>query len=219
MIVNEIFRSIDGEANFYGQGILTTFIRLQGCNVRCAFCDTMYSQGPYDKDGTSMSINEIYEKVCKLGNDKVTITGGEPLFQLDDAATLARKLLRSGTKVTIETNGTIMIPKIGNVGWVVDFKLPSSGVTDKMCMEIFPELGEKDIIKFVISDKSDFDKAMHVIASGALGITKPRNKRPRFAFSPILHRLEPVKLLNWMMMADLQDSFLSVQVHKLLSVK
>ena len=44
MNVIEIFASIDGEGK--RQGCLTTFLRLHDCNIRCSYCDTLYSYGP-----------------------------------------------------------------------------------------------------------------------------------------------------------------------------
>ena len=41
MKVIEIFDSIDGEGIRTGQ--CATFIRLAGCNLRCSYCDTVYS--------------------------------------------------------------------------------------------------------------------------------------------------------------------------------
>ncbi|MFA5614798.1 MAG: 7-carboxy-7-deazaguanine synthase, partial [Methanoculleus sp.] len=41
MIVSELFRSLQGEGK--NQGRPCTFIRLVGCNLRCAWCDTSYA--------------------------------------------------------------------------------------------------------------------------------------------------------------------------------
>ena len=45
LMVQAIFRSLDGEENGYaGAGQPSVFIRLRGCNLRCAYCDTAYAQ-------------------------------------------------------------------------------------------------------------------------------------------------------------------------------
>ena len=41
MKVCEIFRSIEGEGLRMGQAAV--FVRLHGCNLRCAYCDSMYA--------------------------------------------------------------------------------------------------------------------------------------------------------------------------------
>ncbi|MEK7279106.1 MAG: radical SAM protein, partial [Nitrospirota bacterium] len=105
IVVNEIFRSIQGESTY--AGLPTTFIRTTGCNLRCSWCDTKYAY----EDGTGMTVDDIADKVANLGSGLVEITGGEPLLQVGIDG-LARHLLDSGSNVMIETNGSIDIGKI-----------------------------------------------------------------------------------------------------------
>ena len=78
MNVIEIFSSIDGEGS--RQGLLTTFLRLHDCNIRCSYCDTTYSYG-IDSVFTEMTTAEVANVIESLGNHRITITGGEPLLQ------------------------------------------------------------------------------------------------------------------------------------------
>ena len=78
MNVIEIFSSIDGEGS--RQGLLTTFLRLHDCNIRCSYCDTTYSYG-IDSVFTEMTAAEVADVIESLGNYRITITGGEPLLQ------------------------------------------------------------------------------------------------------------------------------------------
>ena len=78
MNVIEIFSSIDGEGS--RQGLLTTFLRLHDCNIRCSYCDTTYSYG-IDSIFTEMTVAEVADVIESLGNHRITITGGEPLLQ------------------------------------------------------------------------------------------------------------------------------------------
>lgn len=78
MNVIEIFASIDGEGS--RQGLLTTFLRLHDCNLRCSYCDTTYSYG-IDSIFTEMTVAEVADVIESLGNHRITITGGEPLLQ------------------------------------------------------------------------------------------------------------------------------------------
>ena len=84
MNVIEIFASIDGEGS--RQGLLTTFLRLHDCNIRCSYCDTTYSYG-IDSTFTDMTVREVADAIESLGNHRITITGGEPLLQ--EAAVVA----------------------------------------------------------------------------------------------------------------------------------
>lgn len=78
MNVIEIFASIDREGS--RQGLLTTFLRLHDCNIRCSYCDTTYSYG-IDSIFTEMTVAEVADVIESLGNHRITITGGEPLLQ------------------------------------------------------------------------------------------------------------------------------------------
>ena len=78
MNVIEIFASIDGEGS--RQGLLTTFLRLHDCNIRCSYCDTTYSYG-IDSIFTEMTVAEVADVIESLGNHRITITGGESLLQ------------------------------------------------------------------------------------------------------------------------------------------
>ena len=61
MKVIEIFDSIDGEGIRTGQ--CATFIRLAGCNLRCSYCDTVYSLFGEETpcEYTEMTVDEIAE--------------------------------------------------------------------------------------------------------------------------------------------------------------
>ena len=75
-------------------------------NIRCSYCDTPYALDK--KMGEPMKLCEIIEQVRKIGNNRVTITGGEPLFN-SNIYWLIESLANRGYKVNVETNGTIPI--------------------------------------------------------------------------------------------------------------
>lgn len=105
--VNEIFHSLQGEG--YNTGTASVFIRLSGCNLRCAFCDTQHNSG------TMMSLPQIVEEVMKYpAAPLIVITGGEPTLQLDKE--LIEGLHLTGKKIAIETNGTRTVP--AGIDWV-----------------------------------------------------------------------------------------------------
>lgn len=65
------------------------------------------------------------------------LPGGEPLVHTDSAE-LVSKLTEIGCDVNIETNGAVdivdflgKVPKSDNLFFTIDYKLPSSGMTDK----------------------------------------------------------------------------------------
>ena len=121
--VNEIFQSIQGEGYF--TGIPAVFIRLQGCNVGCSWCDTRHtwhvdptlevvSEQILDRSTTSecwssMTTEQICNALKRLGYSArhVVITGGEPC--LYDLRQLSRALIEQGHMVQIETSGSAEI--------------------------------------------------------------------------------------------------------------
>jgi len=154
MIVNEIFHSIQGESSYIGSPCV--FVRLTGCNLRCNYCDTEYAYN----DGVELSTEEIISEIKKYKCNLVEITGGEPLEQSEEVNALIMALVHSGDyTILIETNGSIDLDVIKYRTWVktiIDFKLPSSGMSTKMYMKNFENLKEGDEVKFVIGDEDDF---------------------------------------------------------------
>ncbi len=76
--VVEIFSSINGEGVRAGQ--LAVFVRMQGCNLNCAYCDTKWANEA-DARFHWTSTEEIVELLRSMEIKNVTITGGEPLLQ------------------------------------------------------------------------------------------------------------------------------------------
>lgn len=106
--VNEIFHSLQGEG--YNTGTACVFIRLSGCNLHCAFCDTRHEQG------TMMSLPEIIETVMQYPlAPLIVVTGGEPALQIDDDFIDGLKTA-TGKRIAIETNGTLPLPD--GIDWV-----------------------------------------------------------------------------------------------------
>ncbi|PKB19476.1 organic radical activating enzyme [Novosphingobium kunmingense] len=113
----EIFASLQGEGASAGRPV--AFVRLSRCNLACQWCDTAYTwrftgdNRPH-RDGLAFERKanqivldeaELAERVLALGQDRLVITGGEPLLQ---GAALARLVpLLAGMSVEIETNGSV----------------------------------------------------------------------------------------------------------------
>lgn len=105
--INEIFCSLQGEGE--KTGTVSVFIRMSGCNLRCAFCDTDH------QSHTMMSAPEIVEQVMRYpGAPLIVLTGGEPALHIDNALIQALKL--TGKTIAIETNGTLPLPD--GIDWV-----------------------------------------------------------------------------------------------------
>ncbi len=202
MKINEIFHSIQGEG--FDAGRPTIFIRLTGCNLRCSYCDTTYAF----YEGKEMEIEEIMEEIKKWRCRRVCITGGEPLLQ-EDVYSLIDSLLEKGYDVSVETNGSIDIRKLveRNVTIKMDYKLPSSGMNEKMLEENIHWLREKDEIKFVIGNREDYEYA--------LGIMKRYSPKCHIVVQPVWNKMDVKKVAQWIL-DDGIDAILSLQIHKII---
>jgi organic radical activating enzyme len=99
--INEEFLSIQGEGMH--TGVVQYFIRLQGCQVGCYFCDTKYTWRPEKDYDKFVRMADIVKRARKSKASWVCITGGEPFEQ--DLRPLIHKLRLEGLSIHIETSG------------------------------------------------------------------------------------------------------------------
>lgn len=160
--VNEIFHSIQGESSF--AGLRCAFVRLTGCHLRCAYCDTEYAF----HEGANVEIEEIIRRVEARPCALVEITGGEPLLQRA-VHDLMRRLCDLGKTVLIETSGACDISACDpRVIRIMDIKAPGSGECARNDWANIARLRPADEVKFVISDRADYDWAKAIIAEHRL---------------------------------------------------
>lgn len=113
----EIFASLQGEGPSIGRPC--AFVRLSRCNLACTWCDTAYTwrfEGDnrphrdlraFERTANQLVLDEaeVAARIMALGQDRLVVTGGEPLLQ---GAALARMVaMLDGVSVEIETNGTV----------------------------------------------------------------------------------------------------------------
>ena len=203
MKVTEIFTSIQGESTFCG--LPCTFIRMTGCNLRCKYCDTPYAL----EGGEELDLDQIMDKVRESGISLVELTGGEPLLQ-EECYLLINLLLEEGYIVLLETNGSLTLKKLDSrVMKIVDIKCPGSGMSEKMDFSNVNYLTGKDEVKFVISDKGDFDWAKGIIDTYGL------IEKCKVLISPVLSRLEAKDVAGWILEERLPVR-LQLQLHKVI---
>lgn len=199
--VTEIFHSIQGESTFAGRPCV--FVRLTGCPLRCAWCDTDYAF----YGGAEKSIDDILAQVREYGCRLVEVTGGEPLAQ-PDAAPLLSRLCEEGFTVLLETSGAVDTSLIDpRVHMILDVKCPGSGMMERMHWPNVDRLRCQDNAKFVIQDRADYEWAKTVVAS--YGLTD----RCQVLFSPVFGVLDPRHLAEWIL-ADRLPVRLQLQMHK-----
>lgn len=200
--VNEIFKSIQGESTY--AGLPCTFVRLAGCNLRCAYCDTNYAY----YNGKQLSDDEIISKIEEYGVKLVEFTGGEPLLQ-EETPQLIKTLLDKGYNVLVETNGSICIGCLDKrMNIIMDYKTPKSGMSERMRPKNFEFLKRTDQIKFVLMDESDYTWAKDIISSNRL-----TEKFDNILFAPAFEILDPKTLVNWVLRDNLPVR-VQLQIHK-----
>lgn len=202
LTVNEIFHSIQGESTRAGRACV--FVRLTACDLRCSWCDTPYAF----YEGRKQSVDEVVDAVERLGCDLVEITGGEPLLQAD-VYPLMDRLLASGRTVMLETGGHRSIERVPQaVVKIVDVKCPGSGESEKNEWSNLGRLAPHDEVKFVVSNRGDYDFAREVIARHDLS-----NRCAAVLISPVHGVMDPRVLSEWML-ADRLPARLQLQLHK-----
>ncbi|MBX6422702.1 radical SAM protein [Thermosulfurimonas sp. F29] len=205
--VRETFVSLQGEGTAAGRPAF--FVRLSGCNLSCRWCDTPESRLP--GSGTPLPVNEILERRRRSGLSEVLITGGEPLLQ-EAVYTLMEALLAEGVRVYLETNGSLSLRRVPReVIKIVDWKPPSSGMSNRMNPENLRYLRYPDQIKFVIADEEDYLWAKREVLSRGLF------RFVEVLFSPVWEEMPPEKLAR-LILADRLPVRLQIQLHKLLGL-
>ncbi len=201
--VTEIFHSIQGESSRVG--LPTVFVRLTGCPLRCAWCDTAYAFS----GGEILSIDEVLLRVAAFDCTTVCVTGGEPLAQ-KDCLPLLDALCDAGYSVSLETSGALDIGGVDpRVARIVDLKAPGSGEHEKNRWENLDLLTAGDELKFVLASRGDYDWAVAACRQRRLF------ERCPVLFSPVQGQLDPAQLAQWILDDRLPLRF-QLQLHKLL---
>lgn len=199
--ISEIFASIQGESTM--AGLPSAMVRLTGCNLRCGYCDTRHAW----EGGRQMSVQEIMVAVEKFGLPLVEITGGEPLMQ-PDVHELISRLLESGYRVMVETNGSRPISELDpRVLVVMDVKTPGSGESGSMDFSNFDYLKREDNVKFVITSRSDYVWARDLMYKFEL------HEKAAVLFSAAFGEIDYKSLAEWMV-SDRLPARLQLQLHK-----
>ncbi|MCX5754121.1 MAG: 7-carboxy-7-deazaguanine synthase QueE [Candidatus Krumholzibacteria bacterium] len=188
--VHEVFRSIQGEGPYVGS--LQIFVRFSGCSLRCVYCDTIKARervphcalrgrepertipNPVDAGELASCVRSL--AVVTPGIHSMSVTGGEPLEQVDFLKAFLADIRECGLLVYLETNGLFedaarsVSPLVDIVS--LDVKLPSlcgGGDLFAVYRRILPVFRDREIFcKVVIAegyDPAEFDEAVSLVAA------------------------------------------------------
>jgi 7-carboxy-7-deazaguanine synthase len=219
MQITEIYKSLQGESTH--AGLPCVFVRLTGCNLRCTWCDSEFSFF----GGSKMALQEVLSEVARLSptGGLVEITGGEPMLQEREVIPLMEQLLDADYRVLLETSGERPLSRVPKqVIKIVDVKCPHSGEADTFNLENLAALKPHDELKFVLTDRTDYEFARDFVQQHQLA-----DRVHAILFSPAFRKeasgardtshclLDPEQLAQWIL-ADNLPARLSLQIHKLI---
>ncbi len=203
LTVNEVFFSIQGEGTRAGRPC--AFVRLTGCPLRCAWCDTTYAF----HEGRRREEEEVIAEIGRWPTRLLCLTGGEPLAQ-PAAFSFVSRLADGGWEVTVETSGAISLERLDRRAVaVMDVKTPGSGENARMDWSNLERLKASDEAKFVLDGRADYEWARDLVRAQRLA------DRCTVLFSPVHGRLDPGALGRWILEDGLPVR-LQLQLHKLL---
>lgn len=242
----EIFSSFQGEGLYLGEK--QVFIRFAGCNLSCQWCDTPQALvvgktykiiHSHDKNEVKTANNpatieeviSIVEDLCKAKGTihSVSLTGGEPLLQVDFLKTLLPQLKAKNRTTYLDTNGTLpghleeIIDHIDIVA--LDFKVPSSAKTSSYLSQNKKSLEIASLVdvfvKIVVTHDmliKEFEEAVQLIAS--VNPKAPLIIQPVTPFGPIKHRPAFDQLMAWHTLAKrhLNNVRVVPQTHKIMGI-
>jgi organic radical activating enzyme len=225
--INEIFVSIQGEGPWVGERHI--FVRFQGCDLHCKYCDTPASRAIPTDPHAVLSARELTERCQSLvipgpGRPTISVTGGEPLLQ---TGFLLEWLptVRERFRVFLETNGVRAVEMATVQGLIdvvsMDIKLPSSAGPPPLWQqhrEFLAACRENELaVKLIVTRDAATDE---VLASCRLlsgrGRPAPLILQPASGLAaPPADRLIELQALALTLLPDVR---VIPQVHKLLQV-
>ena len=219
MQITEIYKSLQGESTY--AGLPCVFVRLTGCNLRCSWCDTEYSF----YGGKKMTSEQVFEEVERLshGGGLVEITGGEPMLQERELVPFMQRLLDAKYRVLLETSGERDLAQVpAAVVKIVDVKCPGSSEGDSFRPENLETLLAHDEVKFVISDRADYEFARDFTRRHDLParihavLFSPAFRKDAFGARDASNCLLDPQQLAESILADNIQVRLGLQIHKLI---
>jgi len=100
----------------------------QGCNFRCLYCHNPDTQAQTSQVAKSMESDEIVnllerQRSYMKNGGGLTVSGGEPTLQIDGVIDLFEKAKVAGFHTCLDTNGSIVSPRLSELYQLTDLLL------------------------------------------------------------------------------------------------
>jgi organic radical activating enzyme len=226
-LLSEVFNSIQGEGLYIGER--QTFIRFASCNLSCQYCDTP------QKAGYPVTVEKLVELVAvynkyKEATHSISLTGGEPLLQVEFLKTFIPVLKKSiDLPIYLETNGVLPdhLSAIIELVEIIacDIKLPSMTGSSPYWQEHqqFIEIADQQklFVKIVFGKEStikELETALKIITTVNNSI--PLVLQPVTPTGQIRHRpgVEQIMAFQTLAKRKLKEVRVIPQVHKILGI-
>ncbi len=217
--VNELFETIQGEGVWTGTPAI--FLRLQGCPVGCAWCDTKHTweidpeqessfevvkSKQTDQDSwCHISVEDVLQHCLKSYTARhIVITGGEPCMY--DLTPLTTQFEQAGFTCQIETSGTFDV-KASEATWVT--VSPKLGMKGGLVMKAQALLRANEI-KYPVGTQKDIENLHELLSTFAL------DSKVVVGLQPISQKKRATELC---IEACIKNNWrLSIQTHKYLQI-
>lgn len=241
--ITEIFASIQGEGLYAGRP--HTFVRFCGCNLNCSYCDTPAARdrqkpfcsvektpghGDFAYMQNPLAVEDVVEAADMLGSRDISLTGGEPLLQVDFLVKLLPALRGKGYRVHLETNGTKpdeILKLAGQIDVVaMDFKLPSSAAAgdffESHARFLKATRGAKVFAKVVLDGNvtdAEMRKCAEIIANAGKPVALIIQPITPAADSPAPPNLARLMALHKLASEIVDDVRVIPQIHRLMGIR
>lgn len=238
MPVAERFVSINGEGVHAGR--LASFVRFAGCNLRCSYCDTMWANErgcpvePMTVDRIASWVRAQPAACTTLTGGEPAL---QPLLPGLVRALLDLPPVEDGAEgrssriVEVETNGSVDLSRLvalrdappnesvdaahasqeaSRLCLTMDWKLPSSGMEQRMLPGNLELLGADDTVKFVAGSYDDLREMLRVVRAHRLC------DRCAVYASPVFGRIEPAQIVDFLRDHGLARVVVQLQLHKVI---
>ncbi|MDD5748660.1 MAG: 7-carboxy-7-deazaguanine synthase QueE [Actinomycetota bacterium] len=225
--LSEIFDSVQGEGLLVG--FRQIFLRLAGCNLMCAFCDTPEARKPvstcrvekkpcsgeYEYLPNTLSVRDVLDVVEEMRtaeHHSIAVTGGEPLLQDDFLSVLLEELKSRSIRIFLETNSTLPEALVRVSRFVdtvsADIKISScSGGDNRFDVndEFFRSCQSPHLFaKIVVTEGAEKEEFL-----SAVEITRKSGKVESVVIQPAINRSGEVDISPGVLL-DLQKSALKI---------